>query len=137
MRYRANSRSGAAIIEFAIVANVLFLMIFLCLEFARINMVRNLAQDAAYFAARVAVVPGATAAEAEAIAHTLMSTMVDSGYTVVAAEINDDTTEAVVTVSVDVDHVAFFGSKFLPNTEIVATARMRTERFTGFFKPST
>ncbi len=63
-RRQGDSRLGVSTVEFAIVANILFIMILTCMEFARMNMVRNLAQDAAYFGARHAIVPGATAAEA-------------------------------------------------------------------------
>ncbi len=61
LRRQAVVRKGATVVEFAIVANLLMIMILTCMEFARLNMTRNLAQDAAYFAARYALVPGATA----------------------------------------------------------------------------
>ena len=58
-RRRRKDREGATAVEFAIVANVMFVMVMTCMEFARLNMVRNLAQDAAYFAARKIIVFGA------------------------------------------------------------------------------
>ena len=54
---KAKRREGVSAVEFAVVANVLFVLVFTCMEFARMNMVRNLTQDAAYFAARHVVVP--------------------------------------------------------------------------------
>jgi hypothetical protein len=72
-------RLAATLVEFALVSNILFLTIFTCMEFAQMNMARNLAQDAAYYAARTAIVPGATAAEAEAEADRIMGLMFADG----------------------------------------------------------
>lgn len=138
VRRRARSKSvlrlGASAVEFAIVANILIIMILTCMEFARMNMVRNLAQDAAYFAARHAIVPGATAAEAENEAHNVMQTMLSNGYSVQVSELGEDSDEITVTVAVDLTEVALFAPYFLPDTEIETVARMRTERYDHFFE---
>lgn len=129
-----DSRTGATMVEFAIVANVMFLMIFACVEFARLNMVRNLAMDAAYFAARQAMVPGATSAEAVAEAESIMSSMLTNGYTVDVDTLDDSAETVEVTVNVDLHAVALFTPMFLPNDTLVSTARMRTERYAGFYE---
>ena len=133
-RIRKSQRTGAAAVEFAIVANIFFVMIFTCMEFARMNMVRNLAQDAAYFAARHAMVPGATEAEAIQAADDVMSMMVTTGYTVDVSTLDSDADDVTVTVTVDFDDVALFAPKFLPNTEIQTVARVYSERYDGFFE---
>lgn len=127
-------RRGAAAVEFAIVANIFFVLIFTCMEFARMNMIRNLAQDAAYFAARHAIVPGATAAEAEAKATEVMSMMTTTGFDIDVAPLDEDSTHVVVTVSVDFDEIALFAPLFLPNATIETTATMRTERYDGYYQ---
>ncbi len=127
-------RMGAALVEFAVVSNVLFLVVFTCCEFARMNMIRNLTQDAAYFAARQAIVPGATAADAENAAGDLMSSMVGEDYEVSVNALNEESEEVVVTVSVNLDDVAFFTSMFFPGAVIESEARLRTERYAGFFE---
>jgi Flp pilus assembly protein TadG len=127
-------RVGAAAVEFAIVANVMFILIMTCIEFARLNMVRNLAQDAAYFGARQAVVPGATAAEAEAVADNIMSSMLSGGYTIEVGALNEDSTEVEVTVGIQLHDVALVVPLFLPNSTITTQAKMRTERYEGFFE---
>ena len=71
----AQNRDGATSVEFALVAPVFFLMVFICLEFIRLNMIRNLTQDAAYFAARRSMVPGATREEALAEANQVLGMM--------------------------------------------------------------
>lgn len=131
---RAAKRDGATLVEFAIVCNVLLLTIFMCMELARMNMARNLAQDAAYYAARTAIVPGATSDEAVQEAETIMQSLFSSGYEVECTEIDDDSEEVTVTVSVDLDDVAFFTPMFLGNVQLTSTATMQTERYNGFFR---
>ncbi|MEM6364127.1 MAG: TadE family protein, partial [Planctomycetota bacterium] len=76
----------------------MFLLIFGCMELARLNMARNLAQDAAYYAARVAMVPGATEAEARAEANRLMGSLFDGGYEVNCSSLDQQAEEITVTV---------------------------------------
>ena len=127
-------RRGATMVEFAIIANIMMLLVLTCMEFARMNMARNLMQDAAYFAARHAAVPGATPAEAIAAANTIMSSMLTHGYTISVGSLNADSEEIEVTVSVDLGAVALFAPYFLPDTTISTTANMRTERYHGFYQ---
>lgn len=115
-------------------ANIFLLMILTCMEFARLNMVRSLAQDAAYFAARHAIVPGATPEEAIEEADRIMSSMLSNGYEVTVNDINADAGEVTVTVAVDLYEVALFAPYFLPNSVIETTANMSTERYEGFFE---
>ncbi|WP_146518859.1 TadE/TadG family type IV pilus assembly protein [Stieleria varia] len=131
---KCKQRLGAAAVEFAIVANIMFMMMFTCMEFARMNMIRNLAQDAAYFAARHAIVPGATADEAIQVASDLMDSMVTTGYTVDVSPLGNDSENVVVTVTVDFDEVALFAPRFMPNATITTTANVKTERYDGFFE---
>ncbi|MEP6171764.1 MAG: TadE family protein, partial [Rhodopirellula bahusiensis] len=132
----ASNRDGATLVEFAMVCNVLLLTIFMCMELARMNMARNLAQDAAYYAARTAIVPGATAEEAIAEAETIMQSLFSSGYDVDCTPINDETEEVTVTVSLSLDDVALFAPMFLGNVELTSSATMQTERYNGFFQAS-
>ncbi len=129
-----DSRLGASIVEFAIVANIMLVMTLTCMEFARLNMVRNLSQDAAYFAARHAIVPGATSAEAVAEAERIMSSMITNGFTVSVSDLDADASEITVTVAVDLTEVALFAPLFLPDTTIEAVARIKTERYDGFYQ---
>lgn len=131
---REVDRLGASVVEFAVVANILIIMILTCMEFARMNMVRNLAQDAAYFAARHAIVPGATEQEAVDEAERIMSSMVTNGFTVDVTPLNSEATDIRVTVDVDLTQVALFAPYFLPNTNISTVAHMRTERYDGFYE---
>lgn len=134
-RRKRDDRMAATMVEFAIVANVLFMVIFTCIEFARMNMVRNLTQDAAYFAARHSMVPGATPEEAEAEAARIMSAMVGEGnFEVDVADVDQNSPVITVTVGVDLDDVALFTPMFLGDKRIESTASLTTERFAGFFQ---
>ncbi|MGB0599769.1 MAG: TadE/TadG family type IV pilus assembly protein [Rubripirellula sp.] len=133
-RQRGAKRAGASIVEFAFVANLLILMILTCMEFARMNMVRNLAQDAAYFAARQAMVPGATTQDAIDEASRIMDSLTTGGYTVDVTSVDADAEDIRVTVSVDLTEVALFAPYFLPNTDITTVAHLRTERYDGFYE---
>lgn len=128
------TREGATLVEFALVSNLLFMLIFGCIELSRMNMARNLAQDAAYYSARAAIVPGATAAEAESEGNRLMSSLFAGGYEVDCSPIAEDSEEVTVTVTVDFDEIAFFIPMFMSGVEITSTATMQTERYSGFFQ---
>lgn len=133
-RRQSESRCGVSAVEFAVVANLLIIMILTCMEFARMNMVRNLAQDAAYFAARHAIVPGATSDEAVVEAERIMDSMISNGYVVNVTALDKDATDIRVTVTVDLTEVALFAPYFLPDAEIETVAHMKTERYDGFFE---
>lgn len=131
---KRSQRLAATLVEFAIVCNVLIVTIFTCMEFARMNMARNLAQDAAYYAARTAIVPGATAADAEAEANRIMNLMFADGFTVECSPITDETEEVSVRVAVALNEVALFTPMFLGDIELESVARMQTERYSGFYE---
>lgn len=133
-RRKRNDRLGATAVEFAVVANVMFVLMMTCMEFARLNMVRNLAQDAAYFAARQVIVVGADESEAIAEADRIMSSMLTNGYTITVDPMDFDEQFAEVVVSVDLNDVALFAPMFLPNTNLETRARLRTERYSGFYE---
>ncbi len=71
-RFRG-SRRGAAAVEFAITAPIFFLFLLAAFEFGWLNVIRHTADSAAYEAARTAMVPGATAADATAKATGLLN----------------------------------------------------------------
>ena len=110
------------------------IMILTCMEFARMNMARNLMQDAAYFGARSAVVPGATQDEAIEAAESVLESMLSNGYTVTVSDLDSEAEEIDVTVEIDLAAVALFAPYFLPETTISTTANMRTERYGHFYQ---
>ena len=135
---RIGNREGLATLEFALVAPAFFIVVFASIEFSRLNMIRNLTQDAAYFAARYAMVPGATADEAEAEANRILSFMNTQGAEVVIngnSEIDDDAEEVSVTITVPIAQNSFLIPNFTEGIEFTSTATMRTERYDGYYDP--
>lgn len=133
---RKNNRRGATAVEFALVAQVLFLFVFGAYEFSRLHVLRNLAQDAAYFAARDAMVPGATEVEATAYANEILSYMDTEGASILindGAGITVDSEWITVQVTIPVAENAIFLSGLAGDRNIVANASMRSERYDGYF----
>ncbi|MEM7782774.1 MAG: TadE/TadG family type IV pilus assembly protein [Planctomycetota bacterium] len=135
-RFRKN-RNGVTAVEFAVVAPVFLLMIFTCLEFIRVNMIRDLVKDASYFAARNAMVPGATAEECEEIANGILSFMSVRSATVTindGNEINDSTNLVEVRIDVPLNQNLIFLSNFAGDAVVSSTVEMKSERYSGFFE---
>src|SRR3954454_21923431 len=80
---RRQGRVGAVAVEFAITAPVFFLFLLAAFEFGWLNVMRHTADNAAYEAARAAMVPGATAADATNKANGLLNIVGARGATVV------------------------------------------------------
>ena len=138
-RTKPRQRRGATAVEFAIVAQVVFILVFASIEFSRLNMIRNLAQDAAYFAARNSMVPGATAEEATAVANEILAYMNTQGASVVING-GDGISQTSPTVSVDITvpiaENALFVSGMCGDGQITTSATMRTERYDGYYNPN-
>ena len=130
-------RLGALTVEFAIVANVLFVVIFGCLELTRLSLIRSLAQDAAYFAARAAVVPGATETDATNEANRILGTLGTRG---VQVQINNGlglsqaSTELRCEVIIDLKQNMMMMSMMPGWKEIRAVSTMKTERYNDVYK---
>jgi len=107
-------RQGVAVVELAVTLPVLFLLLFACYEFGRANMIRHSVQGAAYEAARVAIVPGATVAEAEDTARYFLSSVGVRNFTLdVQPGTIDDTTDTVtVRISVNMRDNSTIGLLF-------------------------
>src|SRR4029077_9900959 len=102
VRYARRSRRGATVVEFALTLPIFLLFLMAAFEFGWMNVVRHTADNAAYEAARTAIVPGATSAEVTAKANAVLKVI---GVRGAAVTLNPSTiTDATkqVTVSVDV-----------------------------------
>jgi len=119
-------RTGATAVEFAIVAPIFFTLVIASLEFGRLNIIRHTADQAAYEAARFAMVPGATAAEARSKAESMLKIVGarDSKITIVGP--TDD--KVTVTVDVPLNKNGWIAPKFTKNKTIHATSTLKTER---------
>ncbi len=100
------SRRGAVTVEFALTVPILFLLIFASIEFSRFNMIRNAAANAAYEGCRRATVPGATAAQAQASASSVLTAAAITGSTVTVSPGTIATDTKIITVTVSVPTAA-------------------------------
>ncbi len=129
------ARRGAATVEFAIVASVFFTMVFTAIELSRTNMMRNLTQDAAYYAARKAMVPGASRQDAVNEANKILALAGTRGAIVSingGSELNRDTDQITVVVSVPMSANSILLPHVTQKPNLTATAVMRTERYENF-----
>lgn len=140
----ARQRRGATAVEFAFVAPAFIAVIFCCFEFARMSMMRNLAQNAAYEACRFAMMEGATEADGQAKANEVLARLGTQGATVTTTYQpilrNDGTVveeRAYVTTQVVIplgqNSIVFPASAF-GGKNITAETQLRSERYIGFFE---
>lgn len=133
---RCSDRRGATLVEFALVVPIFIVLLFACLEFARLNMIRNLVQDAAYFACRNCFVPGATEQEAIDEANRILNAMGTAGAAVTingGAGLSDSDNDITVRISVPMSQNSLIISKFTDQMDMVAECTMKTERYDGFY----
>lgn len=127
---KRRARHGAVVVEFAIIAPVFFLIIFAMFEFSRLNVIRHTADNAAYEAARLAIVPGATAADAVSEAQRLLSVVGARNATVKVTPpvIDKSTKQVTVEVSVPMKHNGLVAPRFTRSTIMQSRSTLRTER---------
>jgi Flp pilus assembly protein TadG len=123
-------RAGVAVVEFAIVAPIFFLFLMAAFEFGWLNVLRHTADNAAYEAARTAMVPGATAAEAIAKANSILNIIKahDAQVTVTPAVLTNSSDHVTVTIDIPMSKNALVVPRFTKSTTIHCSATLRTER---------
>ena len=129
-RSPANNRAGATAVEFALVAPIFFLLLLSSFEFSRLNVIRHTADNAAYEAARIAMVPGATAAEAITEANRIMDIAGARGtaVTVNPAAFGPSTSQITVTVDVPLDQNGWIVPRFTRAQTMRAVSTLKAER---------
>jgi Flp pilus assembly protein TadG len=117
-------------VEFAIVAPIFFLIMLASFEFSRLNVIRHTADNAAYEAARHAMVPGATAAEAVNRANSILRTVGTRGATVTInpATLGPDVNSVNVRIEVPLGQNGWVVPKFTSGKTLTAQSTLRTER---------
>jgi Flp pilus assembly protein TadG len=123
-------RRGATTVEFAIVAPIFFLLMMASFEFSRLNVIRHTADNAAYEAARHAMVPGATASEAVSKANTILRTVGARGarVTINPTVLGPDVNTINVRVDVPLDQNGWIVPRFTKGSTMTAQSTLRTER---------
>ncbi len=122
-------RRGATMVEFAVTAPIVFLFFFAAFEFCRVAMIRHTADNAVYEAARIAIIPGGTAADARTEAERVLGTIGVTNYNIQIrpAQIQRDTPEITVQVDVPLDQNSFVPNQFVAGRSIRRELTMRRE----------
>jgi Flp pilus assembly protein TadG len=130
---RRRHRKGAAVVEFAVVAPLLFMLILGIIEFGRLMMVQEIVTNGAREAARQAVLPSATKTEVETVAQNYFNANGISGYTLTTTDPATASGGSPITVTVSVPYTSV---SWLPvgaiqwsdNTTLSAKVIMRKEK---------
>ncbi len=145
---RRKKRLGATAIEFAMVAPVFVFVIAVCGEFARLSMMRNLAQHAAYESARFVIAEGATIQDGIDRANQILARLGTQGAIVtingsdgipdangnVPNEITFDTQHVSCEIIIPLeDNAAILPANFMGKRIVVSEMSLRTERYRGYY----
>lgn len=119
---RGDSRRGAATVEFAFAASIVFFLFLSMIEVTRFYIVRHSMDQAVYSGARVAIVPGASAADAQtAVEDRLAAAGVQNPTVTITPSVITETTDAVtVRASVDYADNSWAVPKLFSGASVVA-----------------
>lgn len=117
------------LVEFALAAPITFVMVFALIEFSRVAMLTNSAENAAYEGCRAAIIPGGTAAKARTAASRLMTSVgaVNPTITVTPATITEATNEVTVEVRLSLNSNAWLIPTFTRNQTLIKRCRLTRE----------
>jgi Flp pilus assembly protein TadG len=129
-RVNRKKRRGATAVEFALTAPIFFLFLLAAFEFGWLNVIRHTADNAAYEAARTAVVPGATADDASKKANKLLKIVGTRGATVTITPnpVTPQTKSVTVAIEIPMKKNGLIVPRFTKKTKLNAVATLRTER---------
>ena len=131
-RRRDRNRTGAAVVEFAIVAPVMIMMTMGMMEVGRLVMVKQLLVNASREGARMAVLPGTSTEEVQALVQQELTNSTISGATItitpsILASAGSGT-PVTVSISVPAASVSWIPNPmFSLQTNIDASTTMRRE----------
>ena len=128
------NRSGAAVVEFAIVAPVFFLLVFGMIEYGRMVMVQQVITNASREGARVGVLDGATTANVQtAVQNYLTAARIPTASATINCTPSPPSNAGygqpvTVTVSIPFSNVSWLPTPlFLGGRTLTATSAMRRE----------
>lgn len=117
-------------VEMAFVAPIFMMVLFAGLEFSRVCMIRNAANNAAYQAARQIIVPGATIADAQAEAARLLNVLGVQVFTLTVnpSTITPATTQITVSIAIPAKDNGWMSAMFSKKLTIQAGSTLFAER---------
>jgi len=150
-RRRRNGRTGATAVEFAMVAPAFIIVITICVEFARLSILRNTAHNACYETCRFIMSEGATVADGRDRAQAVLDRLGNIQATIlingadgslnqdgsVAGELNFQTSSVATEIEIRLaDNTVILPGSMFGDRSIRARMSMQTERYAGFFDGS-
>ena len=116
-------------VEFALAAPIAFLMVFALIEFSRLAMLTNTAENAAYEGCRAAIIPGGTAEKARAAASRLMTSVggVNPTITVTPAVILETADEVTVEVRLQLNQNGWITPLFTKDKVLIKRCKLTRE----------
>lgn len=132
-------RAGAFTVEFAIVASIFFMTLLSSFEFSRLYFVRHCLEKASYDAARIGIVQGATPAQVESKARSILSSAGIKPTSVVVAPTKfDELTETVtVTIVCDMTKNSWIPGKFFVGPNVTSKTTLDHENQSYLMKADT
>ncbi len=130
---RRSNRTGAAAVEFALCVPLLFAVALGCIEMTRYNLVKNVANQAAFEAARIGVKPGATAQEVIDEAKYQMKYVCDNcTVNVTPTVITSATDEITVVVQVDIRQQGWVTPQFFDDPILEASFTIQRDNVSTY-----
>ena len=128
-RRQAKNRRGAAMVEFAVAATVLMMIVFAMIEFVRLSIVAHTVEDASYAGARQGIVFGSSVAEVQTAVedHLAIFDINDAIVTVSPNPLDDNTGMVTVTVDAAMSGNSWITPSFFGGT-VSGQTRMLAER---------
>ncbi len=121
--------SGAATVEFALVAPIVLMLCYTSVEFARVDMIRNTMEIAAYEGAREGIIPGAKAGKCRAVARSKLRAVgiTNAKIRITPSVIQPDTQMVRVKVRVPLDENGLVVSRFFHDKIMVKSCTLSRE----------
>jgi Flp pilus assembly protein TadG len=125
----SSKRRGAVMVEMAITSSLLFMFFFAALEFCRVSMIRHSVELALYEGGRRGIVPGATAADVQSTARSVLNRIAVTGATidVTPSVIQNSTREVSVRIRLPLDRGLFAPAFFFVGKSLDRTLVMQRE----------
>ncbi len=116
-------------VEVALASPILFLVFFGLVEFSRVSMIKAITEDASYYGARAAIVPGGSRTAAETAANSTLAAayVKNTTVTVEPATITEATESVTVTVSVPLNSNSWIVPNFTKNMVITRSCKLNRE----------
>jgi Flp pilus assembly protein TadG len=117
------------LVEFALTASLLFMIVFAAIEFMRVNTIVNSTENAVYEGARAGIVPGSTSQDVEDAANAMLASIGVRGATITVEPeaLQESTPEVTVTIDVPLDQNSFIAPRFFSGGTLTKTCTLSRE----------